>query len=48
MTARIAAVDRAAIGRVGGRLLDGPPSLAALGPVEGLEPYHRIQSRLAA
>jgi predicted Zn-dependent peptidase len=48
MTARIAAVDRAAVGRIGARLLAGAPSLAALGPVEGLEPYHRIQSRLAA
>ncbi len=48
MTAQIAAVDRAAVSRVGARLLKGPPSLAALGPVEGLEPYDRIQSRLAA
>src|SRR4029078_9329789 len=40
---RIEAVDRAAISRVVRRLLGSPPTLAALGPLDSLESFDRIQ-----
>ncbi|MEE8271688.1 MAG: pitrilysin family protein [Alphaproteobacteria bacterium] len=40
------AVDAAAVRRTAGRLLQHPPTLAALGPIHGLESYDRIVRRL--
>lgn len=49
IVARIDAVDAAALVRVAWRLLgSGRPTIAAIGPVTGLEDYERIRSRLAA
>jgi predicted Zn-dependent peptidase len=44
---RIEAVDDAAIARVVGRWSTAPPTLAALGPLDGLEAFDRIAARLA-
>jgi predicted Zn-dependent peptidase len=48
IVARIDAVDRAAVRRVVGRLLKSKPSVAALGPLHGLEAVDQIAARLAA
>jgi predicted Zn-dependent peptidase len=45
---RIEAVDAAAIGRVVARWRTAPPTLAALGPGNRLEPFDRVAARLAA
>jgi predicted Zn-dependent peptidase len=45
---RIEAVDGDAIGRVVARWHTAPPTLVALGPMSGLEPFERVASRLAA
>ena len=45
---RIEAVDAAAIGRIVARWRDGPPTLAALGPLGRLEDFGRVRARLAA
>jgi predicted Zn-dependent peptidase len=45
---RIEAVDDAAIRRVVARWRPGPPTLTALGPLSRLEPFDRVQARLAA
>lgn len=43
---RISAVDRPAVQRVAGRILGSTPALAALGPLQQLEPLTTIQQRL--
>lgn len=48
IVAKIEAVDAAAVRRVARRLLEGDLTLAALGPIDGLESLDRIASRLAA
>jgi predicted Zn-dependent peptidase len=48
IVARIEAVDQTAVRRVARRLLQGKLTLAALGPIEELEPLDRIAARLAA
>lgn len=48
IVARIDGVDRDAVRRVVGRLLKSQPSVAALGPLHGLEAVDRIAARLAA
>ena len=48
IVARIEAVDQEAGRRVAQRLLNGKLTLAALGPIEALEPLDRIAARLAA
>jgi len=48
MVRRIEAVDDAAIARVIGRWRSAPPTLAALGPVGGLEGFERLRERLGA
>jgi predicted Zn-dependent peptidase len=48
IVARIEAVDQEAVQRVARRLLKGKLTLAALGPIEELEPLERIAARLAA
>ncbi len=48
LVARIEAVDETAIERVAARLLESPPSVAALGPIGGLQSYENIRARLAA
>ena len=45
---RIEAVDQDAVRRVARRLLQGELTLAALGPIDGLESLDRIAGRLAA
>jgi predicted Zn-dependent peptidase len=45
---RIEAVDDAAIDRVVARWHSAPPTLAALGPVGGLEEFDRLAARLSA
>ena len=45
---KIDAVDQAAVKRVAEKLRSAPPTLAALGPVSGLESYDRIAERLDA
>jgi predicted Zn-dependent peptidase len=45
---RIEAVDQAAVRRVAQRLLQGELTLAALGPIDELEPLDKIAARLAA
>ncbi len=44
---KVDAVDAAAVSRVAKRLLQQPLTLAAMGPVDHLEPYERILERLA-
>lgn len=48
IVARIEAVDQDAVRRVVGRLLQSQPTLAALGPLQGLEAMDNIARRLAA
>jgi len=48
IVSRIENVDRAAVRRVVGRLLKSKPSVAALGPLHGLEAVDQIAARLAA
>ncbi|MGD9885139.1 MAG: insulinase family protein, partial [Reyranella sp.] len=48
IVARIEAVDEEAVRRVAQRLLQGRLTLAALGPIDGLESLDRITARLAA
>jgi predicted Zn-dependent peptidase len=48
IVARIEAVDQDAVRRVARRLLKGELTLAALGPIEALEPLDSIAARLAA
>ena len=45
---RIEAVDQDAVRRVARRLLRGELTLAALGPIDGLESLDKIAGRLAA
>ncbi len=47
ITAKINAVDRAAIARIAGRLTSGKPSFAALGPLSAVEAYERLAARLS-
>jgi predicted Zn-dependent peptidase len=47
IVAKIEAVDAAAVRRVARRLLEGDLTLAALGPIDGLESLDKIASRLA-
>jgi predicted Zn-dependent peptidase len=44
---RIEEVDDDAIGRVVARWRSAPPTLAAVGPLSGLEDFDRLQARLA-
>lgn len=46
--AEIAAIDMKAIQRVAKRIFTSRPTLAALGPIENLEPFDKIEKRLAA
>jgi len=46
--AKVEAVDQAAVRRVAGRLLGSAPTLAALGPLAGVEDYERLRARLGA
>jgi predicted Zn-dependent peptidase len=46
--ARLEAVDAAAVARVAARLHSGRPTVAAMGPIGGVEPFERIARRLAA
>ena len=48
VVARIEAVDQSAVRRVIARLLKSRPTLAALGPLQGLEAMDNIARRLAA
>jgi len=48
IVARIEAVDDAAIHRVVARWRLAPPTLAALGPLSGLEEFDRVRERFAA
>src|SRR5882724_7820599 len=48
IVARIEAVDQAAVRRVARRLLQGNLTIAALGPIDELEPLDKIAARLAA
>ncbi len=48
IVARIEAVDQDAVRRVARRLLKGELTLAALGPIDGLESLDKIAGRLAA
>jgi predicted Zn-dependent peptidase len=48
IVARIEAVDQDAVRRVARRLLQGQLTLAALGPIDSLEPLDKIAARLAA
>ncbi|MGE4314095.1 MAG: M16 family metallopeptidase [Pseudobdellovibrionaceae bacterium] len=45
---QIAAVTPADITRVASRLLSGAPTVAAVGPIQKLEPFHKISERFAA
>jgi predicted Zn-dependent peptidase len=47
VVAKLAAVDTAALRRVAGRILQRRPTVAALGPIDGLAPYDEIAGRLA-
>ncbi|BBK45138.1 peptidase M16 [Allostella vacuolata] len=46
--ARLEAVDAAAVARVAQRLHGGRPTVTAMGPIGGVEPFDRIVGRLAA
>ena len=46
MIAKIDAVDKSAVARVAARLVATRPTIAALGPVGGLEPYQAVLGRL--
>jgi predicted Zn-dependent peptidase len=48
IVARIEKVDQDAVRRVARRLLQGKLTIAALGPIEALEPLDKIAARLAA
>src|SRR5882724_10433698 len=48
IVSRIEAVDQAAVRRVARRLLQGNLTIAALGPIDELEPLDKIAARLAA
>ena len=45
---KIEAVDEAAVGAFGEKLLAGPLTCAALGPAGDLEPYDAMAARIAA
>jgi predicted Zn-dependent peptidase len=47
IVARLEAVDEAAVRLAARRLLASPPTLAALGPLDGLQSYDGIRARLA-
>ncbi len=47
IVAKVEAVDEAAIRRVVKRLLEAPPTLAAIGPTGALESYDSVKARLA-
>ena len=47
-TAKIDAIDAVAIGSIAQRIFTARPTLAALGPLEGLESFDKITQRLAA
>ncbi len=44
---KIEAVDKAAVARVARRVMASRPTIAALGPLGRLEPYHAVAARLA-
>lgn len=44
--AKIEAVDEAAIRRIAGRIFKSEPTLAALGPIGGVEDFDRVKARL--
>lgn len=44
--AKIDAVDEAAIRRIAGRIFKSEPTLAALGPIGGVEDFDRVKARL--
>lgn len=46
--AKLEAVDADAVARVARRLHQAPPTLTAMGPIGGVEPFDRIVRRLAA
>ena len=46
-TAKVEAVDKAAVEAVLARLLAGTPTVAAVGPVNNLESYEAITARFA-
>lgn len=46
LVSRIEAVDLKAVARVAGRLIEGPPTLAAMGPAGRLPAYESIAKRL--
>lgn len=48
MIAKIDGIDAALLRSVASRIFSSTPTLAALGPLEQLEPYERIAQRLAA
>jgi predicted Zn-dependent peptidase len=48
IVARIEAVDAVAVGRIAERIVQSPPTLAALGPTDKLEPIERIAERFSA
>ena len=43
---KIEAVDKAAVARVARRVMASRPTIAALGPLGRLEPYHAVAARL--
>jgi predicted Zn-dependent peptidase len=47
MTTKVEAVDKVAVEAVLARLLAGIPTVAAVGPVDNLEPYEAIAARFA-
>lgn len=47
IASRIDAVDEVAVQRVAKRLLASPPTVAALGPISGVEGFDKIAARLA-
>lgn len=48
MIEKIEAVDSAALRRVADRLVEGKPTVAAIGPIGGVEPYERLAARFHA
>ncbi len=46
LVSNIEAVDEDALRRVARRLIEGTPTLTALGPIDGIEDYQRIVARL--
>lgn len=48
LVSQIDAIDLDAIGRVAGKIFSSKPTLSALGPLEKLEGYEKVEGRLAA